>query len=79
MLDLLIRTTRASGVSSALPLNEDYVKFWYSEILPLVFDEEKAIQENAITALETVLPYLESVDFQNLPEWPVIKAIIVDQ
>ncbi|XP_055859445.1 telomere-associated protein RIF1 [Episyrphus balteatus] len=75
MLDLLARTTKTTGDKY---LNTDeFILFWTTDILPLIFDEDKDIQKSAIAAMETLLQSLDFKFLHSLPAWSAIKMKIV--
>ncbi|XP_055919185.1 telomere-associated protein RIF1 isoform X2 [Eupeodes corollae] len=76
MLDLLARTTKTTG--DKYWNTDEFILFWTTDILPLIFDEDKEIQKSAIAAMETVVRC--GFDFKilhSLPGWNALKTKIV--
>lgn len=81
MLDLLIRTIKASNASATSKdlITDEYMKLILMEILPLIFDNDHAIQDNAVIAIEVFLSNCNINKFHDIPEWSKIKDVIIER
>lgn len=82
MLNLLAKvTTTTVPSSSQTPINidDDRLSFWYKQILPLLFDDNIAIQDSAIVAIKSLLPHLDVINYENHSDWETTKNIILEK
>lgn len=77
MLDLLTRTCKTTGIAGSKIVTEDQVRFWLTQILPLMFDKDNSIQSSAIAALEYGLKALDVYTIQKSSNWSGIKTTII--
>lgn len=59
------------------PLNEREMEFWFTEIFPMIFDSDPDIQENAIAAMDKVIPLLLVSQHQLHPYWECFRSDIL--
>uniref|UniRef100_A0A0A1X653 Telomere-associated protein RIF1 n=1 Tax=Zeugodacus cucurbitae TaxID=28588 RepID=A0A0A1X653_ZEUCU len=81
MLDLLANTSKStpsSVIGKILP-EDDLVRFWVEDILPLVFDANSSVQGSAVSALEQGLLTLEIGNIPNCACWNNVKSVIVKE
>jgi hypothetical protein len=60
-------------------LHTQCIKFWFKDILPLLFDAEDEIKEAAIDAVSAFVPQLKFTKYQTMTIWNSTKTAIVDK
>lgn len=77
MLELLAKAVGCLRVIIDNRMNSKEVVFWMKEIWPLVFDPDIDIQNNAIEAMDKVIPLLLISNHQNQQYWPKLQPEIL--
>lgn len=77
ILELLTKavSTMKPTPENALKTNE--LELWYREIIPLMFDQDVDIQQNAITAVNAVIPIMLMSKHHSHPMWPQLRDNIL--
>lgn len=78
MIDLLANSCKASGLLTTSFTNEELVQFWLGDILPLLFDSDRNIQNCAIAALAEALVALDVAVIHAAKCWPQIRTEFVN-
>jgi hypothetical protein len=60
-------------------LHTQCIKFWFEDILPLMFDAEDEIRDAAIDAVSAFVPQLKFTKYQTMTIWNGTKTAIVDK
>ncbi|KAH8301651.1 hypothetical protein KR059_007785 [Drosophila kikkawai] len=79
MIDLLTSSCKSSGLTSTSFTDDELVEFWLGDILPLMFDEERKIQDRAIGALAEALVALDVAAIHSARCWPSIRSEFVNK
>lgn len=69
MLDLLTQSLKVQKPSITNFIDENRLEFWFNDILPLLLDQNITIQNNAIIAIETLIPFLDVSNYEKHPDW----------
>lgn len=77
MIDLLTSSCKTSGLINTSFTNEELVQFWLGDILPLMFDTERSIQNSAVAALAEALVALDVSVIHGTKCWPQIRSDFV--
>lgn len=78
MIDLLANSCKASGLLTTSFTNEELVQFWLGDILPLLFDSDRNIQNCAIAAVAEALVALDVAVIHAAKCWPQIRSEFVN-
>lgn len=78
MIDLLTSSCKASGLLNTSFTNEELVHFWLGDILPLMFDSDRSIQNCAVASLAEALVALDVSVIHNAKCWPQIRSEFVN-
>lgn len=76
MLDLLTKATSVVNATPENALTSDQLIFWFEDVIPTIFDQNKEIQNIAIRAVETALPFFQLSSYQDHPNWPALEKLI---
>lgn len=74
MLDLLTSTCKTTGLVGSKIVSDEMIQFWLSDILPLMFDTDRAIQTKAVEAFEQGLASMDVETIHNSKEWSALKS-----
>lgn len=58
-------------------LSPQKLSLWFDHVLPLEFDADADIQQNAINAVEMVIPLLMVSKHQSHPDWPKYRNNVI--
>lgn len=78
MIDLLASSCKASGLLTTSFTNEELVQFWLADIVPLMFDSDRNIQNCAVAALAEALVALDVAVIHAANCWPQIRSEFVN-
>ncbi|XP_034478856.1 telomere-associated protein RIF1 [Drosophila innubila] len=78
MIDLLTSSCKTSGLVNTSFTNEELVQFWLGDILPLMFDTDRSIQNCAVAALAEALVALDVAVIHGAKCWPQIRSEFVN-
>ncbi|EDW61779.1 telomere-associated protein RIF1 [Drosophila virilis] len=78
MIDLLASSCKASGLITTSFTNEELVEFWLGDILPLMFDTDRNIQNCAMAAMAEALVALDVSVIHAAKCWPQIRSEFVN-
>ncbi|EDV37274.1 uncharacterized protein Dana_GF13365 [Drosophila ananassae] len=79
MIDLLASSCKSSGLIATSFTDDELVEFWLGDILPLMFDADKKIQDCAVAALAEALVALDVSAIHTAKCWPEIRAEFVNK
>lgn len=79
MLDLITSVTQVTHEKPENALTPSQVKFWFENVIPLIFDKNSDIQKSATTAVEAALPFIRLTSFQEHPNWPALEERIIKE
>ncbi|XP_034108845.1 telomere-associated protein RIF1 [Drosophila albomicans] len=77
MIDLLASSCKASGLVNTSFTNEELVQFWLGDIAPLMFDDDRSIQNSAVAALAEALVALDVTVIHEAKCWPQLRSEFV--
>ncbi|XP_017049381.1 telomere-associated protein RIF1 [Drosophila ficusphila] len=78
MIDLLAASCKSSGLIATSFTDDELVEFWLGDIVPLMFDEDRKIQDSAVAALAEALVALDVSAIHSARCWPQIRNKFVD-
>ncbi|ALC42012.1 CG30085 [Drosophila busckii] len=78
MIDLLTSSCKACGLLGTQFTDEELVKFWLGDILPLMFDSDASIQNCAVASLAEALVALDLSVIHEAQCWPQIRDEFVN-
>ncbi|XP_002005388.4 telomere-associated protein RIF1 [Drosophila mojavensis] len=78
MIDLLASSCKACGLLNTSFTNEELVQFWLGDILPLMFDPDRSIQNCAVAAMAEALVALDVSVIHEAKCWPQIRSEFVN-
>lgn len=70
---MLTQTTKSTEQTTENKLKFKELKLWYQDVIPLIFDADKEIQINALSAVEKVLPFFKLSEYQKHENWPAVE------
>uniref|UniRef100_A0A1B0AM07 Telomere-associated protein Rif1 N-terminal domain-containing protein n=1 Tax=Glossina palpalis gambiensis TaxID=67801 RepID=A0A1B0AM07_9MUSC len=76
MLDLLTSTCKTTSLMGGKIANDEMFNFWLNDILPLMFDADRAIQSKAVEAFEQGMISLDIETMHKCKQWPALKAAL---
>ncbi|KAM7344307.1 rap1 interacting factor 1 isoform 2-T2 [Cochliomyia hominivorax] len=79
MLDLLTSTCKTTGLVGSKIVSDEMIEFWLTDILPLMFDTERAIQSKAVEAFEQGLASMDVNIIHNSKHWSALKSAMCSQ
>ncbi|XP_020801085.1 uncharacterized protein LOC110178315 [Drosophila serrata] len=79
MIDLLASSCKSSGLIATSFSEEELVEFWLGDILPLMFDKDRKIQDSAVGALAEALVALDVSSIHSARCWPGIRGEFVNK
>lgn len=79
MIDLLASSCKSSGLIATSFTDDELVEFWLGDILPLMFDADRKIQDCAVAALAEALVALDVSVIHSAKCWPQIRSEFVDK
>lgn len=79
MLDSITRVTLVTNETLENSLTPNQLRFWFSDVIPMIFDKNKEIQNSAIKAVEAVLPFFQLSAHQEHPNWPALEQCITNE
>ncbi|XP_017096830.2 telomere-associated protein RIF1 [Drosophila bipectinata] len=79
MIDLLASSCKSSGLIGTSFTEDELVEFWLGDILPLMFDADKKIQDCAVAALAEALVALDVSAIHTAKCWPEIRGEFVNK
>lgn len=79
MLELLTKAVGCVNVSNETKMKANEIEFWFTEVMPLIFDADDDIQTNAIKAFSKAMPLLLASRHQSHSLWPQIRVSIVNE
>ncbi|KAH8284851.1 hypothetical protein KR054_001897 [Drosophila jambulina] len=79
MIDLLASSCKSSGLIATSFTDDELVEFWLGDILPLMFDEDRKIQDCAVAALAEALVALDVSAIHSARCWPSIRTEFVNK
>lgn len=79
MLELITSVTLVTNETSENSLSSSQLRFWFQDVIPMIFDKNKEIQNSAIKALEAVLPFFQLSSYQEHPNWPELEKNITNE
>ncbi|KAJ6648597.1 Telomere-associated protein RIF1 [Pseudolycoriella hygida] len=79
MLELITSVTRVTNETTENALTASELTFWFEDIIPLIFDQKKDIQQSAMKALEAVLPFIKLSPYQEHHMWPGLEQRITTE
>ncbi|XP_033153280.1 telomere-associated protein RIF1 [Drosophila mauritiana] len=79
MIDLLASSCKSSGLIATSFTDDELVEFWLGDILPLMFDADRKIQDCAVAALAEALVALDVSAIHSAKCWPQIRGEFVDK
>ncbi|XP_037717806.1 telomere-associated protein RIF1 [Drosophila subpulchrella] len=79
MIDLLASSCKSSGLIATGFTDDELVEFWLGDILPLMFDEDRKIQDSAVAALAEALVALDVAAIHSARCWPQIRSEFVNK
>ncbi|XP_017010177.2 telomere-associated protein RIF1 [Drosophila takahashii] len=79
MIDLLASSCKSSGLISTAFTDDELVEFWLGDILPLMFDADRKIQDCAVAALAEALVALDVSAIHSARCWPQIRSEFVNK
>ncbi|XP_037821060.1 telomere-associated protein RIF1 isoform X1 [Lucilia sericata] len=79
MLDLLTSTCKTTGLVGSKIVSDEMIEFWLSDILPLMFDTDRAIQTKAVEAFEQGLASMDVRTIHNSKQWTALKTAMSTQ
>ncbi|KAH8283523.1 hypothetical protein KR018_004949 [Drosophila ironensis] len=77
MIKLLTSSCKSSGLIDTGFADEELVEFWLGDILPLMFDEDRKVQDSAVAAMAEALVALDVATIHTAKCWPQIRADFV--
>ncbi|XP_017078422.1 telomere-associated protein RIF1 [Drosophila eugracilis] len=78
MIDLLASSCKSSGLIDTLFTDDELVEFWLGDIVPLMFDTDRKIQDCAVAALAEALVALDVAVIHSTKCWPQIRNEFVN-
>ncbi|EDW01156.1 telomere-associated protein RIF1 [Drosophila grimshawi] len=78
MIDLLASSCKASGLLATSFTNEELVQFWLGDILPLMFDTDRNIQNCTVAAMAEALVALDVAVIHAAKCWPQVRSEFVN-
>lgn len=79
MLDLLTSTCKTTGLVGSKIVSDEMIEFWLSDILPLMFDTDRAIQTKAVEAFEQGLASMDVKTIHSSKQWTTLKTSLCTQ
>ncbi|XP_065366758.1 telomere-associated protein RIF1 isoform X2 [Calliphora vicina] len=79
MLDLLTSTCKTTGLVGSKIVSDEMIEFWLSDILPLMFDTDRAIQTKAVEAFEQGLASMDVMTIHSSKQWTAFKTAMSTQ
>lgn len=79
MIDLLASSCKSSGLIATSFSDDELVEFWLGDILPLMFDADRKIQDCAVAALAEALVALDVSSIHSTRCWPNIRNEFVNK
>lgn len=79
MLDLLTSTCKTTGLVGSKIVSDEMIEFWLSDILPLMFDTDRAIQTKAVEAFEQGLASMDIKTIHSSKQWNALKSAMSTQ
>lgn len=79
MLELITSVTLVTNETSENSLSSSQLRFWFQDVIPMIFDKNKETQNSAIKALEAVLPFFQLSSYQEHPNWPELEKNITNE
>lgn len=79
ILELLCKMVGCIKLPLTQAMTADEIQFWYTHILPLMFDADSDIQANAIDAVKHAIPLLLASKHHSHPEWAETRQTILQQ
>ncbi|EDW92027.2 uncharacterized protein Dyak_GE14124 [Drosophila yakuba] len=79
MIDLLASSCKSSGLIATSFTDDELVEFWLGDILPLMFDADRKIQDCAVAALAEALVALDVSVIHSARCWPQIRTEFVNK
>ncbi|KAH8348570.1 hypothetical protein KR084_008781 [Drosophila pseudotakahashii] len=79
MIDLLASSCKSSGLIATAFTDDELVEFWLGDILPLMFDADRKIQDSAVAALAEALVALDVSAIHSARCWPQIRSEFVNK
>uniref|UniRef100_A0A1A9V948 Telomere-associated protein Rif1 N-terminal domain-containing protein n=1 Tax=Glossina austeni TaxID=7395 RepID=A0A1A9V948_GLOAU len=79
MLDLLTSTCKTTSLIGGKIANDEMFNFWLNDILPLMFDADRAIQSKAVEAFEQGMISLDIQTMHTSKQWPALKATLTTE
>ncbi|KAI8036243.1 hypothetical protein M5D96_010836 [Drosophila gunungcola] len=79
MIDLLASSCKSSGLVGTSFTDDELVEFWLCDILPLMFDADRKIQDCAVAALAEALVALDVSSIHSARCWPQIRSDFVNK
>ncbi|XP_016985385.1 telomere-associated protein RIF1 [Drosophila rhopaloa] len=79
MIDLLASSCKSSGLIATSFTDDELVEFWLGDILPLMFDADRKIQDCAVAALAEALVALDVSAIHSARCWPQIRSEFVNK
>lgn len=79
MLDLLTSTCKTTGLVGSKIVSDEMIEFWILDILPLMFDADRAIQTKAVEAFEQGLASMDVKTIHSSKQWTALKSLMSTQ
>lgn len=79
ILELLTKSLIELPVSSENALSIHKLSLWFDHVVPLVFDADVDIQQNAINAVGNVIPLMMVSKHQSHPDWQKHRTTIISK
>lgn len=79
MLDLITSVTLVTNETTENILFPNQLRFWFQDVIPMMFDFNKEIQNSAIKAVEAVLPFFRLSSYQQHANWPAVEQSITNE
>ncbi|XP_037032143.1 telomere-associated protein RIF1 isoform X2 [Bradysia coprophila] len=78
-LDVITSVTQVTHRTPENALTSNQLKFWFQNVIPLIFEENNETQKSAIRAIEAVLPFIRLSSHQDHPDWIALEKRITTE
>ncbi|KAG4072659.1 hypothetical protein HA402_004748 [Bradysia odoriphaga] len=78
-LDVITSVTQVTHKTPDNALTSNQLKFWFQNVIPLIFEENKETQKSAVRAVEAVLPFIRLSSHQDHPDWDALEKCIITE
>ncbi len=79
MLDQIAKVTQVINETPENALSPNQLSFWFEDVMPMIFDNQREIQNSALKAVEAVLPFMRLSAYQEHPNWSHLEKLITNE